>query len=90
MTPRTAAPCAAPAVPGVNVDGMPPRTAESRPAPVEQLLTVNEVAATLRLDPYTVRRWIGRGHLPAVRVGRELRIEPAELRAYVERHGTTR
>lgn len=67
---------------------MPPRTAPSHPAPVEQLLTVAEVAATLRLDPYTVRRWIGRGQLPAVRVGRELRIEPAALRAYVDGQAT--
>lgn len=48
------------------------------------LLTVAEVARALRLDPYTVRRYIGRGHLPAYRLGRELRIDPRVLAAFLD------
>lgn len=65
---------------------MPPR----HTAPPEQLLTIAEVASTLRLDAYTVRRYIGRGVIPAVRVGQQLRVEPAELRAYLARAAVPR
>lgn len=43
-------------------------------------LTVAECAALLRVDRKTVRRLIERGDLPALRVGRVLRIDPADLR----------
>lgn len=42
-------------------------------------LTTGEVAAQLRCDPATVRRLINGGDLVAVRIGRDYRIEPAEL-----------
>ena len=50
-------------------------------------LTVAECAALLRVDHKTVRRLIERGALPALRVGRVLRIDPADLGAlaYVPR-----
>lgn len=49
----------------------------------EQLLTVNDVAALLRVSPRTVRRWIETGKLRATRLpGRgAYRIQPADLRA---------
>jgi putative molybdopterin biosynthesis protein len=37
-------------------------------------MTVAEVAAILKLNQQTVRNWIDRGELPAVRVGRRVRI----------------
>lgn len=40
-----------------------------------ELLTVPEVAAQLRLDPSTVRRWINDRRLPAVQPGRGYRVE---------------
>lgn len=46
------------------------------------LLTVNEVAARLRLHPMTVRRMIGDGRLPAVQLGgpgTSIRVDPVEL-----------
>lgn len=60
-----------------------------RPEPVDQLLTVAEVADRLRLDPYTIRRWIGRGQLPAVRVGQQLRVRADELRRYLDGQAVT-
>lgn len=51
------------------------------------LLTVAEVAATLRVTPETVRRWIRTGALPAIQIGGRragLRIEAAHVEAYVE------
>ena len=42
-----------------------------------EYLTVNEVAARLRVSDLTVRRWIWAGKLPAIRVGRILRIRPS-------------
>lgn len=45
------------------------------------LLTVHETAAELKLNPKTVRRYIESGRLPAVRIGRRLRIERTALEA---------
>jgi excisionase family DNA binding protein len=45
-----------------------------------ELLTVSEVAARLKLNPQTVRRWIRRGTLPATKIGRkEWRIRADDL-----------
>lgn len=44
-------------------------------------LTVNECASLLAVDHKTVRRLIDRGELRAPRVGRLLRIDPADLEA---------
>jgi excisionase family DNA binding protein len=40
----------------------------------DDFLTVAEVAALLKLNQQTVRNWIEQGTLPAVRVGRRVRI----------------
>jgi excisionase family DNA binding protein len=42
-------------------------------------LTVQEVAARLRVSDLTVRRWIWAGKPPAMRVGRVLRIEQSDV-----------
>jgi len=39
-----------------------------------ELLTVDEAAAVLNVAPVTVRRWIATGRLPALRLGRKLRV----------------
>jgi excisionase family DNA binding protein len=43
------------------------------------MLTVDEVAARLRVSPESVRRWARQGRLRAVHVGRQLRIPPEEV-----------
>ena len=55
----------------------------------ESFLTVGDVAELLKLNPQTVRNWIDQGQLPAVRIGRRVRIRQSELDAFIEA-GTTR
>ena len=45
----------------------------------ETFLTVAEVAEMLKLNQQTVRNWIDQGALPAVRVGRRVRIKRSDL-----------
>lgn len=49
-----------------------------------ELLTVRETAERLNLAPATVRRYIGSGRLPAVRVGRRVRVRREEIEGFVE------
>jgi excisionase family DNA binding protein len=44
-----------------------------------ELLTVQETAALLKVAPITVRRFIEDGRLPAVRIGKSVRIEKADV-----------
>lgn len=50
----------------------------------ESFLTVAEVADLLRLNQQTVRNWIDAGSLPAVRVGRRVRIKRSDLDRILE------
>ena len=45
----------------------------------ESFLTVAEVAAILKLNQQTVRNWIDQGKLPAIRVGRRVRIKRSDF-----------
>ncbi len=45
----------------------------------ESYLTVAEVAELLKLNQQTVRNWIDQGSLPALRVGRRVRIKRSDL-----------
>ncbi len=47
--------------------------------PDESYLTVAEVAQTLKLNQQTVRNWIDQGSLPALRVGRRVRIKRSDF-----------
>jgi excisionase family DNA binding protein len=57
----------------------------------ESYLTVAEVAATLKLNQQTVRNWIDAGTLPALRVGRRVRIKRSDFDRIIEESysGTT-
>jgi excisionase family DNA binding protein len=50
----------------------------------ETYLTVAEVAATLKLNQQTVRNWIDAGTLPALRVGRRVRIKQSDFDRILE------
>ena len=50
----------------------------------ESYLTVAEVADMLRLNQQTVRNWIDAGSLPAIRVGRRVRIKSSDLNRILE------
>jgi len=51
---------------------------------MERLLTTEEVAELLRIDPVTVRRLVTRGDLVAYRIAGEYRFSPASVENFVE------
>ena len=56
-----------------------------------ELLTVDEVAKLLRISSISVRRYVAAGSLPAVRVGRSVRIDKAAVEQFatqVPRHAS--
>ena len=54
-----------------------------RPFVGDRLLTVVEVAATMRVSNMTVYRLIKSGQLAAVRVGKNYRIRESDMNAYL-------
>lgn len=52
---------------------------------IERLLTYREAAKVLGVTERTLWMLVDRGLLPAVRFGRSVRIDPADLRAFIER-----
>jgi excisionase family DNA binding protein len=55
-----------------------------RPFVGDRLLTVGEVAATMRVSNMTVYRLIKSGQLPAIRVGKNYRIRESDMDRYLE------
>jgi excisionase family DNA binding protein len=57
------------------------------PAPeiVEKLLTYKQAGALLGITERTVWTLVAAGELPAVRFGRSVRIDPADLRGFIDR-----
>ena len=58
--------------------------ADAQPFVTGGLLTVAEVAASMRVSNMTVYRLIKSGELPAVRVGKGYRIRGSELHRFLE------
>jgi excisionase family DNA binding protein len=50
----------------------------------DQFLTVADIARILKLNQQTVRNWIDQGTLPALRVGRRVRVRRSYFDAFVE------
>lgn len=50
----------------------------------DEFLTVAEVAEVLKLNPQTIRNWIDQGSLPALRVGRRVRIKRSDFMRILE------
>jgi excisionase family DNA binding protein len=55
----------------------------------DSFLTVAEVAEMLKLNQQTVRNWIDQGSLPALRVGRRVRIRRSDLERLLAEGSTT-
>lgn len=53
----------------------------------DELLTPKEVATWLGVTSDTIYRWLRKGELPAIKLGRLYRIPKAEVLALVTRHG---
>jgi excisionase family DNA binding protein len=49
----------------------------------DTFLTVAEIASLLKLNQQTVRNWIDAGKLPAVRVGRRVRVRQSEFEQFI-------
>ena len=54
-----------------------------------EFLTVADIARILKLNQQTVRNWIDQGSLPALRVGRRVRVRRSDFDTLLER-GRTR
>lgn len=50
----------------------------------EQLFTTAEAGGLLKVHPETIRNWIRRGELAAIRVGRSWRIKRVDLERIAE------
>jgi excisionase family DNA binding protein len=57
---------------------------------MDEYLTVAEIAELLKINPQTVRNWIDRRELPAVRVGqRRVRVRQSDLDAFLTSGATS-
>lgn len=54
------------------------------------LYTAAEVADLLRMNPQVIQRKLQAGEIPGYRIGREWRVEQAQLMAWLERHSNQR
>ena len=50
---------------------------------MDELMDVPGVARALKVSTLTIRRYIGRGALKAVRLGRRVLVEPQEVERFV-------
>jgi excisionase family DNA binding protein len=55
------------------------------PAAHDEFLTVGDVPDRLRVHPQTVRSWIARGELRAIKIGRTVRIRRSDFEEALER-----
>lgn len=60
------------------------------PPAIDRLLTYRQAAEVLGVSDRNVWTLVDRGDLPAVRFGRSVRIDPADLRAFIERAKRTK
>lgn len=51
---------------------------------MEELFTVSQIAAALKVHPITIRRYIKEGKLKAFRAGGNVRISPQDLKAFTQ------
>jgi excisionase family DNA binding protein len=74
---------------------MPALTSSAAPDPGGQprptgLLNINEIATALRISKMTVYRFIHDDRLPAIRVGKSLRVQRSDLEAFLRDHSDYR
>jgi excisionase family DNA binding protein len=54
----------------------------------DEFLTVAEIAAELKMNQQTIRNWIDSGYLPAIRIGRRVRVKRSDFDALLEANYT--
>ncbi len=55
---------------------------------MNHLLTIDQAAEKLQVKPRTVRKWLQKGKLKGVKVGRLWRIREADLEKFVSNEGS--
>ena len=61
---------------------------ETNSTQTNELLTIAEVAAYLKLSRRTAWRWCKNGQLPAVKVGHQWRVAKQDLESFVHQKGS--
>ena len=61
--------------------------AETNSTQTDELLTIAEVAAYLKLSRRTAWRWCKNGQLPAVKVGHQWRVAQSDLEEFIQGRG---
>lgn len=56
----------------------------------QPMMTIHDVAASLNVDERTVRELIRKNELRAIKIGKEWRVTPDDLDAYVDGHANIR
>jgi excisionase family DNA binding protein len=51
---------------------------------MDELFTVEQVAAILQLSPKTIKDWLRAGTLTGCKIGRLWRVTPADLEAFIQ------
>ncbi|WP_083443290.1 helix-turn-helix domain-containing protein [Mycolicibacterium aurum] len=57
--------------------------------PKRQLISTTKAAGLLNVSPNTVRSFIGAGRLKGYKVGRLVKVDAAEIEAYLDRVSTS-
>ena len=52
---------------------------------IRNFYTVKELAALLVVQPITIYRMVDRGQFPAIRIGKSLRFDPADIETFLDR-----
>lgn len=55
----------------------------------DTLMTAEEAATRLHVSRLRVYELVSLGHLPCVRLGRSIRLDPVEINNFIARGGTT-
>ena len=58
---------------------------EPNPPQIDRLLTYRQAAEVLGVSERSIWTLVDQGTLPAVRFGRSVRIDPVDLRAFIDR-----
>jgi excisionase family DNA binding protein len=51
--------------------------------PLSLAISVNDAALALSLSPWTIRKWIKKGIIPSIRLGRRVLVSPGDLEKFV-------
>lgn len=53
---------------------------------IEGLLTVEELALCVKVKPSVVRFWLHNSDIPYIKIGRQIRFDPKEVKEWILEH----